>query len=179
MDPTDPGDRPPEPEQPLPPRPAWPSPPPAAIGPGQPPGPAPPAPPGRGPPPGSPPPRSPPGAAGPARPAAPARPDPRTDLPKLLAKRAKAIVDDDRTAFMSTVDKRQKAWYREQSTSFGRMRTVPFSAFSYRIVELRAGSALKRRYHADQVYLSQVEARYRFTGQDASPVLTSHSFAFV
>jgi hypothetical protein len=246
MDPTDPGDRPPEPEQPLPPRPAWPPPPPAAIGPGQPPGSAPPVSPGWGPPPGSQPsappawgqpatppawgrppapptwgeppspPRNrrrvhwilaglasllvvalvaavlvvrpaapagssglPPRAAGPARPAAPARPDPRTDLPKLLAKRAKAIVVDDRTAFMSTVDKRQKAWYREQSTQFARMRTVPFSAFSYRIVELRAGSGLKRRYHADQVYLSQVEARYRFTGQDASPVLTSHSFTFV
>jgi hypothetical protein len=248
MDPTDPGDRPPEPERPLPPRPAWP-PPPAATGPGQPPGSAPPAPPGWGPPPGSqpsapsgwgqpappptwgpppptwgypippswgPPPRrrgrtawvlaglaallavvlvavlvartgpagpagppgAPPRAAGPARAAAPALPDPRTDLPKLLAKRAKAIVDDDRTAFLSTVDKRQKTWYRDQSTEFGRLRTVPFSAFTYRVVDLRSGNNLKRRYDADQVYLGQVEARYRFRNQDASPVLTRHSFTF-
>jgi hypothetical protein len=230
MDPTDPGDRPPEPERPPPPRPAWPPPPPAATGPGQPPGSAPPAPPawgtpawGRppapptwGPPP--PPPRnrgrvgwilgglavllavalvaavlvvrtgpagtaglpgSPPRAAGPARPAAPALPDARTDLPKLLAKRAKAIIDDDRTAFLSTVDKRQKTWYREQSTQFARLRTVPFSAFTYRVVALRTGTGLKRRYDADQVYLGQVEARYRFEHQDASPVLTRHSFTFV
>jgi hypothetical protein len=118
-------------------------------------------------------------AASPARPSAPSLPDPRTDLPKLLAKRAKAIVDDDRTAFMSTVDKRQKTWYREQSTQFARMRTVPFATFAYRVVALRGGAGQKRRYDADQVYLGQVEARYRFTGQDASPVLTRHSFTFV
>jgi hypothetical protein len=118
-------------------------------------------------------------AASPARPSAPSLPDPRTDLPKLLAKRAKAIVDDDRTAFMSTVDKRQKTWYREQSTQFARMRTVPFATFAYRVVALRSGAGLKRRYDADQVHLGQVEARYRFTGQDASPVLTRHSFTFV
>src|SRR5215218_7288520 len=238
MDPTDPGDRPPEPERPLPPRPAWPPPPPAATGPGQPPGSAPPAPPAWGPPqpptappawgqptwgpptppawgPPPPPPRrsrtawvlagvaallavalvaavllvrpgpagqagsGPARAAGSARPAAPAPPDPRTDLPKLLAKRAKAVLDDNRAAFLATVDKRQKAWYREQATQFSYMRTVPFSAFAYRVVALRTGTGLKRRYDADQVYLGQVEARYRFTGQDASPVLTRHSFTFV
>jgi hypothetical protein len=120
-------------------------------------------------------------AAGSAKPptTAPAPPDPRTDLPKLLAKRAKAIVGDDRAAFLSTVDKRQKAWYREQATQFASLRTVPFSAFTYRVVALRSGTGLKRRYDADQVYLGQVEARYRFTGQDASPVLTRHSFTFV
>jgi hypothetical protein len=120
-------------------------------------------------------------AAGPARSGttAPARPDPRIDLPKLLAKRAEAIVDDDRAAFLATVDKRQKAWYREQSAEFARMATVPFSSFTYRIVDLRARIGLKRRYSADQVYLSQVEARYRFKNQDASPVLTRHSFTFV
>jgi hypothetical protein len=230
MDPTDPGDGPPEPERPHPPRPAWP-PPPAATGPGQPPGSAPPAQPawGSSPQPAwglppqpvwGPPPQPPPGrgrvawilasvaallavallaavlfvragpvgssgspsrAAGPARPgtAAPAPPDPRTDLPKLLAKRAKAIIDDDRTAFLSTVDKRQKAWYRAQAAQFANLKTVPFSDYTYRVVALRTGSGLKRRYDADRVYLGQVEARYRFTGQDASPVLTRHSFTFV
>ena len=244
MDPTDPGDRPPEPERPLPPRPAWPPPPPAATGPGQPPGSAPPAPPGWSPPPpgwgppppggwgppawgvpsappswGPPPPPSrrgrtasilaglaallvvalvaavllvrPGGSAGPPGSApraagsaksgttAPAPPDPRTDLPKLLAKRAKAIVGDDRAAFLATVDKRQKAWYREQATQFAYLRTVPFSDFTYRVVALRTGTGLKRRYDADQVYLGQVEARYRFKNQDATPVLTRHSFTFV
>ena len=124
---------------------------------------------------------APPRAAGSAKPGttAPAPPNPRTDLPKLLAKRAKAIVDDDRAAFLSTVDKRQKAWYRQQSTQFAALRTVPFSAFAYRLVRLRASTRLEQRYDADQVYLGQVEARYRFTGQDASPVLTRHSFTFV
>jgi hypothetical protein len=126
-------------------------------------------------------PGSPPRAAGGAEAgkAAPAPPDPRTDLPKLLAKRAKAIVGDDRTAFLSTVDKRQKSWYRQQSTQFANLRTVPFSTFAYRVVGLRSGSGLRRRYDADQVYLGQVEARYRFRNQDASPVLTRHSYTFV
>jgi hypothetical protein len=245
MDPTDPGDRPPEPERPLPPRPAWPPPPPAAPGPGQPPGSAPPAwgqpaapptwgrpaaPPQSAPPPArptwgfpatgpawGPPPPPPPrprigwvlagvaallvvalvaavlairptGTAGSpsqaarrvqAGKAAPAPPDARTDLPKLLAKRAKAIVADDRAAFLATVDKRQKAWYQQQSTQFANLATVPFSAFAYRVVALRSGTRLQRRYDADQVYLGQVEARYRFKNQDASPVLTRHSFTFV
>jgi hypothetical protein len=38
--------------------------------------------------------------------------NPAADLPKLLAKRAKAVTDDDRAAFLATVDKRQKAYYR-------------------------------------------------------------------
>jgi hypothetical protein len=124
---------------------------------------------------------SPPLAGGSARPGttAPAPPDPQTDLPKLLAKRAKAIVADDRTAFLATVDRRQTTFYRQQSTQFANLRTVPFSAFTYRVVALRTRGTLKRHYDADQVYQGQVEARYKFTGQDASPVLTRHSFTFV
>jgi hypothetical protein len=113
------------------------------------------------------------------RPAAKLPPDPRTDLPKLLAKRAEAIVDDDRAAFLATVDKRQKQYYKQQATLFARMRTVPFSSFAYRLDgALRPRGSLKRRYDAEQVYQARVEARYQFRGQDASPVLARESFTF-
>jgi hypothetical protein len=122
---------------------------------------------------GSPPPR----AVG-QRPSTSLPADPATELPKLLAKRAKALLAGDRAAFLATVDKRQKTWYRWQATLFSWMRTAPFAAFSYRIVRLRSDSGLERRYRASQVYLGQVQARYRFKGQDASPVLARHSYTF-
>jgi hypothetical protein len=125
-------------------------------------------------------------AVGPAPPAVGQRPaielppDPRTELPKLLAKRAKAILAGDRAAFLATVDRRQKAWYRAQGTLFARLRTVPFSGFAYRLGDdLRPRSLLKRRYRAEEVVQAQVEASYRFRGQDASPVLGRDSFTFV
>ena len=107
--------------------------------------------------------------------------NPVADLPKLLAKRAKAVTNDDRTAFLATVDKRQKTYYKAQATLFARMRTVPFSAFAYRLDpgELRSGARLKRHYRADQVQLAPVEVRYKFENQDASPVLARESFTFV
>ncbi|HEX2372485.1 MAG TPA: hypothetical protein VHO93_00765 [Actinomycetota bacterium] len=104
--------------------------------------------------------------------------DPRAELPRLLAKRAKAVLADDRAAFLATVDKRQKAWYRKQSTLFARMRTAPFSAFAYRILDQRSDTRLRRRYKAEQVELARVQARYRFRGQDASPVLARYSYTF-
>ena len=114
------------------------------------------------------------------RPVAKLPPDPSTDLPKLLAKRAKAILDDDRAAFLATVDKRQKGYYRSQATLFARMRTVPFSSFAYQLEGgLRPRGSLKRRYDAEQVHQARVEARYQFRGQDASPVLARESFTFV
>ena len=115
------------------------------------------------------------------RPATKLPPDPATDLPKLLAKRAKAVIDRDRAAFLSTVDRRQKAYYQRQATLFARMRTVPFSAFNYRLDpnDLVSGAKLRRHYRAEQVQLAPVQVRYRFQGQDASPVLARESFTFV
>ena len=115
------------------------------------------------------------------RPATKLPPDPATDLPKLLAKRAKAVIDDDRAAFLATVDKRQKTYYQGQATLFARMRTAPFSAFAYRLDpnDLRSGAKLRRHYRADQVQLAPVQVRYRFEGQDSSPVLARESFTFV
>ena len=114
------------------------------------------------------------------RPAITVAPDPRAELPKLLAKRAKALLDGDRAAFLATVDRRQRTYYRQQATLYARMRAVPFSAYAYRLAsDLRSRPTLKRRYAAAQVYQAQVQASYRFKDQDTSPVLARHSFTFV
>jgi hypothetical protein len=112
------------------------------------------------------------------RPATKVPADPRAELPRLLARRANAVLAGDRAAFLATVDRRQRSWYREQTTLFERMRTAPFSAFAYRVLDQRADTRLRRRYRAEQVEVARVQARYRFRGQDASPVLARYSYTF-
>jgi hypothetical protein len=118
-----------------------------------------------------------PGAAAPAATA----PDPRAAVPKLLADRAKAVLSGDRAAFLSTVDRRRTAYYRSQAALFTRLRTVPFSALDYRVTDERnlAPASLRRRYAPARVYLPRLQLRYRFKGQDASPVLGELSYTFV
>jgi hypothetical protein len=115
------------------------------------------------------------------RPAAQLPPDPRVEVPRLLAKRAKAVLGGDRAAFLATVDRRQKTYYKAQGKLYTAMRTVPFSSFAYRVTNPRnlAGAKVRRRYRTDDVYLPQVQARYRFRGQDASPVLARYFYTFV
>jgi hypothetical protein len=115
------------------------------------------------------------------QPAAAAPADPLVEVPRLLAKRAKAVLARDRAAFLATVDRRRRTFYRSQATLFARMRTVPFAAFSYRLSDPRnfAGARLKRRYGTEHVFLPQVQARYRFRGHDARPVSTRYYYTFV
>jgi hypothetical protein len=107
--------------------------------------------------------------------------DPRVEVPKLLAKRANAVLHGDRAAFLATVDPRRATWYRKQARLFTAMRTVPFSAIQFQVTDPTnfATATLKRRYAPDRVYLPRVQLRYRFTGQDASPVLGRLSYTFV
>jgi hypothetical protein len=115
------------------------------------------------------------------RPATKLPSDPRVEVPRLLARRARAVLRRDRAAFLATVDKRRTRYYRKQAALFAQMRTVPFSAYGYRLTDPRnhAGTSVTRRYAPDRVYLPQVEARYRFKGQDTSPVLTRFFYTFV
>jgi hypothetical protein len=107
--------------------------------------------------------------------------DPRIEVPKLLARRASAVLHGDRAAFLATVDRRRATWYRKQARLFAAMRTVPFSAIEFEVTDPRnsATAGIRRRYAPDRVYLPEVQLRYRFTGQDASPVLGRLSYIFV
>jgi hypothetical protein len=115
-----------------------------------------------------------------------AQPPPAADraaeVNRLLQRRARAIVGGDRAGFLATVDRRRPAYYQAQASLFARLRTVPFSAFSYQLLGRGrdlASDAVRRRYAPEQVYLPPVEARYRFEGQDASPVLARFFYTFV
>jgi hypothetical protein len=107
--------------------------------------------------------------------------DPRTEVPKLLARRAGAVLHGDRAAFLATVDRRRAAYYRAQVRLFASMRTVPFSAIEFEVTDPRnlASGSIRRRYAPDRVYLPHIQLRYRFKGQDASPVLGGLSYTFV
>jgi hypothetical protein len=114
-------------------------------------------------------------------PATQATADPQAEVPKLLARRARAILRGDRAAFLATVDRRRGAYYRSQAKLFASMRTVPFSTVDYQVTDPRnwATATVRRRYAPDRVYLPHVQLRYRFKGQDASPVLGRLFYTFV
>jgi hypothetical protein len=107
--------------------------------------------------------------------------DPRIEVPKLLDKRASAVLHGDRAAFLATVDRRRAGYYRKQARLFAAMRTVPFSAIQFQVTDSHnwATATIRRRYAPDRVYLPHVQLRYRFKGQDASPVLGRLSYTFV
>jgi hypothetical protein len=107
--------------------------------------------------------------------------DPRIEVPKLLAKRASAVLHGDRAAFLATVDPRRATYYRKQARLFASMRTVPFSAIEFQVTDPdnHASATIRRRYAPDRVYLPHVQLRYRFKGQDARAVLGRLSYTFV
>jgi len=113
---------------------------------------------------------------------APARSDPGTEALRLLQTRARAILDRDKSAFLGVVDRRRASYYTAQSRLFDRMATAPFAAYTFRIVNPSddlATPSVRRRYAPARVYLPEVQARYRFIGQDDSPVLTHVYYTFV
>jgi hypothetical protein len=112
---------------------------------------------------------------------APALLGPQGEASRLLEARARAILGHDKAAFLAGVDRRRPTYYAAQSRLFDRLQTAPFAAFSYRIdqpLHDLATPSVRRRYAPARVYLPEVEARYRFSGQDDSPVLAHYYFTF-
>ena len=113
-------------------------------------------------------------AAGQADPAAAVRP--------ILASRAAAVLHHDRAAFLATVDRRRTTFYRAQAALFDRIVTVPFSYLVYRVSgpgQDLASARVRSRYAPSPVYLPEVEASYRFRGQDSAPVTSRYFYTFV
>jgi hypothetical protein len=113
---------------------------------------------------------------------APARAHPGAEVSRLLQTRARAILGRDKAAFLSVVDRRRTSYYAAQSRLFDRMATAPFAGFTFRIVKPSddlATASVRRRYAPARVYLPEVQARYKFVGQDASPVLAHVYYTFV
>jgi hypothetical protein len=123
--------------------------------------------------------RTAPGAPAPTRPAPPL--SPRAQVMRLLANRAGAVLRHDRAAFLATVDRRRRGFYRSQAVLFDRMVTVPFTSFSYSVpdpLQDVGTDRARQRYSPTVVSMLPVEARFRFRGQDSSPFLARYYYTF-
>jgi hypothetical protein len=108
--------------------------------------------------------------------------DPQTAVGRVLSARGGAVLHHDRAAFLATVDRRRRTFYRNQAALFDRMITVPFSYLVYGVSPPGRDLAtppVRRHYAPSQVYLPEVEVRYRFRGQDSSPVTAHQYYTFV
>jgi len=103
------------------------------------------------------------------------RPDTRdAALQALLDRRAKAIRDRDRKAFLADVDPTDAAFARRQQVEFDNLTRLPLAEFRY---ELRRGLSfgelvqpgIRARYHSI-VQAPAVTIRYRLDGVDSEPV---------
>jgi hypothetical protein len=110
-----------------------------------------------------------------------ARADPATAVKPVLAARARAVLRHDRAAFLATIDQRRTTFYRAQAALFDRMVTVPFSDLAYRVAAPGrdlSNARVRRTYAPSQVYLSEVEASYRFRRQDSAPTTSRYYYTF-
>jgi hypothetical protein len=101
-------------------------------------------------------------------------------LQDLLTTRRRAVLDHDRTAWLSTVDPRSPDLRAAQSTVFGNLRSVPFSDWSYEYAGVAAEpSTARRRELADPVWVARVRAGYRLAGYDTASSLTEQFLTLV
>jgi hypothetical protein len=116
-----------------------------------------------------------PAPAGTTAPAAP----PVREATRLLAARGAALVRKDRAAFLAVADPRRVPYRLRQARVFANLREVPLATFEHRIAawDPRA-SDLHQRYRSEQVFVAEVEVRYRLRGE-ALPTVGTSSFTFV
>ncbi|HZD73385.1 MAG TPA: hypothetical protein VE776_05790, partial [Actinomycetota bacterium] len=106
---------------------------------------------------------------------------PQARVTRLLASRARALLGHDKAAFLATVDRQRRTFYRSQAALFDRMATVPFASFSYSVSDpLRdvGSDRARQKYSPIPVSMFPVEASFRFRGQDASPFVAHYFYTF-
>lgn len=91
---------------------------------------------------------------------------------QLLDRRAAAVLRHDSAAFLAGVDPRATRFYAEQRRMFGNLADVPLAAWSYRVV--RTGAfPLPPSADGTRRTAAEVQLRYRLTGYDAQPVVST------
>ncbi|MGH2775817.1 MAG: hypothetical protein ACRDJT_10365 [Actinomycetota bacterium] len=110
-------------------------------------------------------------------------PDPRTAASEILSLRARAVMEDDRGAFLSSIDPKAKRFRKQQRAIFDRLTSLRFGRYE---LEVQAGDGdLARREHrrryksADDVFIPRVEETYRFKGYDDADFVSNLFFTFV
>jgi hypothetical protein len=103
------------------------------------------------------------------------RPQLRTlALTALLERRAKAVRDHDRQAFLADVDGTDQAFVRQQGQQFDNLTRLPLAEFRYSVddgprYDALIPAAVRSRYHS-VVQTVAVTILYRIDGVDAAPV---------
>ena len=88
-------------------------------------------------------------------------------LQTLLAVRAKAVLDHDERAWLSTVDPLASAFRAKQAAVFANLQDVPFSDFSYEFDGVASPlSAARRQQLGETAWVARVIADHRIEGYD-------------
>jgi len=110
-------------------------------------------------------------------------PAPGTAASEILSRRARAVIDDDRRAFLASIDPKAKRFREQQRKIFDRLTSLHFGRYK---LEVQTGDGdLARREHrrryksADEVFIPRVEETYRFKGYDDADFVSNLFFTFV
>jgi hypothetical protein len=101
----------------------------------------------------------------------------------ILSDRAQAVEEDDRSAFLSSIDPRATGFRKQQRKVFERLTSLQLGRYELR--QQIFGKDLSRREHhrryrsADDLFIPPVEERYRFKGYDDADFVGNLFFTFV
>ncbi|HZK51637.1 MAG TPA: hypothetical protein VFD47_08750, partial [Actinomycetota bacterium] len=95
-------------------------------------------------------------------------PDPGTAASEIVSIRARAVMKDDRGAFLSSIDPKAKRFLKQQRKIFDRLTSLSFGRYELE-VQTGDGDLARREHHrryksADDVFIPRVEETYRFKG---------------
>jgi len=117
------------------------------------------------------------------KPEPPEDPDPRAAASDVLSRRARAVMDGDRSAFLATIDPAAKRFRKRQGAIFERLTSLRLGR--YELLQQVGEPNLARLEHerryknADGVFIPRVEEVYRFKRYDDADFVSSLFFTFV
>jgi hypothetical protein len=109
-------------------------------------------------------------------------PDPRSAVSQILSRRAQAVMDDDKRAFLSSIDPTARRFRKKQGKIFESLTSLRLGTYELRQQgdKDHARPEHERRYKsADGVFIPTVEESYRFKGYDDADFVSSLFFTFV
>jgi hypothetical protein len=118
------------------------------------------------------------------RPVAEQQPDARrADITGLLDRRAAAVRNHDRAAYLATIDPLAPAAFRDgQAAGYDNAARIPFASWTYEVVTPDAFTLPADRrtaLAADSVFTAQVDLLYRIADFDNAPVRSAQYLTFV
>ena len=103
-----------------------------------------------------------------------------TALQALLEVRARAVLDHDERAWLSTLDPQSSAFTVKQAAVFANLRDVPFSAFTYEFDGVATPLSTDRREQLGQsAWVARVIAEHRLAGYDRTSAQTEQYLTVV